>query len=402
MQQTTQLRLHENVQFIYELVLAQMELRARGVEFEVGGGLRSFSTNGSLDREALLRRSAYVMSLQLPHQEPEFTDYHFIQQYNQTQSINQYLTHWFYPYKGKFHPQMIRALLGIIGLRPGDTVLYPFIGSGTTAVEAQLLGINSIGVDASPLCSLISRVKTQSWAHLAEIEAASDYVAPCVRDINQHRLFRAAEERELPEGPVRDFYDLAEMIARSDNSRRRRDPVDAFVHNRDKMLRSVRDHVAVKDRLGLSFADVDVREGDARALDLPDASVDGIVTSPPYSLALNYVKNDEHALKAMGFDIGELGEGFIGVRGSGKERFALYDDDMHIVAREMQRVLKPGAKAAVVIGNMTYNGEEIDTTAMFIRACEDAGLELECSVDKIIFGLYNVMQREYILLLDKR
>ncbi|NLO04381.1 MAG: hypothetical protein GX131_00990, partial [candidate division WS1 bacterium] len=58
MQQTTQLRLHENVQFIYELVLAQMELRARGVEFEVGGGLRSFSTNGSLDREALLRRSA--------------------------------------------------------------------------------------------------------------------------------------------------------------------------------------------------------------------------------------------------------------------------------------------------------------------------------------------------------
>lgn len=401
MQQTTQLALHENVQFIYELVLAEMELRAAGVRFDVNDNLRSFDTNGSIDRDALIHRSAYVMSLQLPHQEPEFTDYHHIQQYNQTQSVNQYLTHWFYPYKGKFHPQMIRALLGIIGTGPGDRVLDPFIGSGTTAIEAQLLGIDCVGVDVSPLCALISRVKTQSWAHLDEIEDASEYVAPCVRDLKQQRLFRTPEEREFPDGPVKDFFDLAEMIARSDNSRRRRDPVEAFAHNRDKMLRSVRDHVAVKERLGLDFGQVEIREGDARALDLPDESMDGIVTSPPYSIALNYVKNDEHALEAMGFDLDDISEEFIGVRGRGRERFDLYDEDMHQCAREMHRVLKPGAMAAVVIGNMTYQGEEIDTTAMFTTACEDAGLRLERSVDKIIFGLYNVMQKEYILLLRK-
>jgi hypothetical protein len=336
-----------------------------------------------------------------PTRSPQFTDYHHIQQYNQTQSINQYLTHWFYPYKGKFHPQMIRGLLGIIGARPGQRVLDPFTGSGTTAVEAQLLGIDCVGVDVSPLCALISRVKTHSWANLDEIEDASEYVAPCVRDTKQQRLFRTPEDREFPEGPVKDFFDLAEMIARSDNSRRRRDPVDAFVHNRDKMLRSVRDHVAVKERLGLSFGDVDVREGDARALDLPDESIDGIVTSPPYSIALNYVKNDEHALEAMGFDLDEISDEFIGVRGRGKERFELYDDDMRQCAREFARVLKPGAMAAVVIGNMTYQGEEIDTTSMFTAACEDAGLVLERSVDKIIFGLYNVMQKEYILLLRR-
>jgi len=280
-------------------------------------------------------------------------------------------------------------------------VLDPFIGSGTTAVEAQLLGIDCTGVDVSPLCCLISRVKTRSWAHLDEIEDASEYVAPCVRDLKQQRLFRAPEDREFPDGPVKDFFDLAEMIARSDNSRRRRDPVDAFAHNRDKMLRSVRDHVAAKERLGLDFGAVEVREGDARALDLPDESIDGIVTSPPYSIALNYVKNDEHALEAMGFDLDEISGEFIGVRGRGRERFELYDEDMHRCAREMHRVLKPGAMAAVVIGNMTYQGEEIDTTAMFTTACEDAGLRPERSVDKIIFGLYNVMQKEYILLLRK-
>jgi len=401
MQKRTQIRLHENVQFIYELVLAEMELRAAGVEFDVNDNLRSFCANGTLNRDALMHRSAYVMSLELPQQEAALTDYHHIQQFNQTKSINQYLTHWFYPYKGKFHPQMIRALLCIIGTGPGDLVLDPFIGSGTTAVEAQLLGIDCIGVDVSPLCALISRVKTQSWAHLDEIEAASEYVAPCVRNTKQQRLFRTPEDREFPEGPVKDFFDLAEMIARSDNSRRRKDPVDAFVHNRDKMLRSVRDHVAAKEQLGLDFGDVDVRQGDARELDIPDDSIDGIVTSPPYSIALNYVKNDEHALEAMGHDVDEIGEEFIGVRGRGKERFELYDQDMGRCAAEMKRVLKPGAMAAVVIGNMTYQGEEVDTTGMFIEACEDAGLTLERSVDKIIFGLYNVMQKEYILLFRK-
>ncbi|MEA3400500.1 MAG: DNA methyltransferase [Armatimonadota bacterium] len=402
MHQTTRLTLHENVQFIYELVLAQMELEAAGVDFAVGDNLRGFRANGQLDRERLIRRSAYIRSLQPLHAEELLTDYHHIQQYNQTQSINQYLTHWFYPYKGKFHPQMIRALLGIIGLGPGDVVLDPFIGSGTTAVEAQLLGIDCIGVDISPLCCLISRVKTQSWERLDEIEEASEYVAPCSDNVHQQRLFRSAEDRELPEGPVRDFFDLAEMIARSDTSRRRRDPVQAFVHNRDKMLASVRDHLEVKRRLELDFGTVDIVEGDVREMELEDASVDGIVTSPPYSIALNYIKNDEHALEAMGFDLDELSEEFIGVRGRGKERFELYEEDMRQAAREMQRVMRPGAVAAVVIGNVTYQGEEIDTTGMFTDACEDTGLSLERSVDKIIFGLYNVMQKEYILLFRKQ
>ncbi len=66
----------------------------------------------------------------------------FIQR-NQTRSVNQYLTHWIYPYKGKFHPQMIGALLNIIGLKEGDSVFEPFSGSGTTALEAQFIPENN-------------------------------------------------------------------------------------------------------------------------------------------------------------------------------------------------------------------------------------------------------------------
>ncbi|MCE4620960.1 MAG: DNA methylase, partial [Desulfurococcales archaeon] len=49
-------------------------------------------------------------------------------------------------YRGNWPPQMARALI-LMYTRPGDTVLDPMIGSGTTCIEAKLLGRNCIGVD---------------------------------------------------------------------------------------------------------------------------------------------------------------------------------------------------------------------------------------------------------------
>lgn len=158
-----QLLLLDNVQFIYELALAQLELQSLGAQFEVTNGLREFKLLDTKDDEELRKKLAYFKFLK-----GKYTDYFQIIQKNRTRSVNQYPTHWIYPYKGKFHPQMIRALLNIIGLEQGDTVLDPFIGSGTTAVEAQLLGINCIGIDISPLCVLQSKVKTESIEVLQE------------------------------------------------------------------------------------------------------------------------------------------------------------------------------------------------------------------------------------------
>ena len=57
-----------------------------------------------------------------------------------------YSTHGLFPYPGKFHPQMIKTILNIIGLKRGDVVLDPMVGSGTTPVEAASIGITSIAV----------------------------------------------------------------------------------------------------------------------------------------------------------------------------------------------------------------------------------------------------------------
>lgn len=64
-------------------------------------------------------------------------------------------------YVGRFPSQLIRAIINDFDLGANDTILDPFVGSGTTLVESRLLGIPSIGIEISPLSAMMSRVKSQ-------------------------------------------------------------------------------------------------------------------------------------------------------------------------------------------------------------------------------------------------
>ena len=67
----------------------------------------------------------------------------------------------------------------------------------------------------------------------------------------------------------------------------------------------------------------------------------------------------------------------------------------------MYRVLKPGKFAVIVIGNATYQGKEIKTVEFTIDYMESIGFRLVKNISKIIFGLYNVMKKENILIFKK-
>ena len=74
------------------------------------------------------------------------------------QSID-YVTHGIHPYTAKLVPLIPRYFIEKY-TEEGDIVLDPFCGSGTTLLEARLLGRNAIGIDINPLAKLISDVKT--------------------------------------------------------------------------------------------------------------------------------------------------------------------------------------------------------------------------------------------------
>jgi hypothetical protein len=293
--------------------------------------------------------------------------------------------------------------LNIIGLEQENTVLDPFIGSGTTAVEAQLLGINCIGIDISPLCVIQSKVKTESIDVLQEImkwrEEITNRMGITLFNLESKSLDETIES--IPTEKVRNFYKMAKLVAISDEARRGKDFSKAFLKNLELMISSVKDYVDIKKELNLNLGKMDIKVGDSRKLPLDSESIDGIITSPPYSIALDYVANDAHALKALGYDLPEIREEFIGVRGKGQAKINLYNEDMNKSLKEMFRVLKPNKYAVIVIGNATYLGNEVKTVEFTITNAEKIGFKLVRNIDKIIFGLYNVMQKENILIFQK-
>jgi hypothetical protein len=403
-QELTTLTLQRNVQFLYEEQIARFELVALGCDRVTRNDddWRLFSAHVNGNARLINDRSAYTGAI-----DGEVTVYAQLIQpnyqggrFNRTRSVNQYLTHWIYPYRGKFHPQMVRGLLNILGVSRGSTVCDPYLGSGTTAVEASLLGANVIGVDISPLCVLLTKVKTQAWT---VVEA----VRECVQQILTRSPLTLAVVRapRVADPLVAEFLEVAKLVTASDVARRSREEEPSLRRNLASMLESVEAYAHAIKEFKLGPGVVNARIGDCRDLAIVGvrtATVDAIVTSPPYSIALDYVKNDDHALKAMGADIKTLRNRMTGVRGRGaKEKLALYNEDMQLMFAEVSRVLKRGGAAAFVIGDATVDGREVTTTATMSEWAESTGLRLERSIPKIVFGLYNVMQDERILVFRK-
>jgi hypothetical protein len=73
------------------------------------------------------------------------------------------LTHNFYKYPARFSPQFSRAAIDIFS-NPADLVADPFVGGGTTLVEARAAGRMGIGTDISSLAHFVSSVNTRTYS----------------------------------------------------------------------------------------------------------------------------------------------------------------------------------------------------------------------------------------------
>ena len=334
-----------------------------------------------------------------------------------------YATHGLFPYRGKFHPQMIKGIMNVIGAKPGDTILDPMAGSGTTAVEASLMGIDSVAVDASPFCIFMSRVKlaglSQDLTCLDETigkprevrrlfdQLSSDEGKRKVRDTNYrpHRFSRECLE----------LIALAYLDARGFSERSSRNSHEGFFSVvLTKYVLTIRKFQDAWRTTGLVLGKGRALLGDARQLFMDSESIDGVVFSPPYSFAIDYVGNDLPHLEYLGVDAKALRGSMIGLRGKAdRERALQYFEDMNSVFKEVARVLRPGKYCAVIVGS---NSNQLARTLGLDPASQEAryGIEmrvlalaearqlyLELPIRRLIVGMANAMREEHILLLRK-
>ena len=93
--------------------------------------------------------------------------------------------HRLHPYKGKFIPQLVAYFLDThtdafkqeTCFQPGDIVLDPFCGSGTTLIEANEQGMHAIGVDVSAFNAFLGNAKAATYDFVQLWEASREITA---------------------------------------------------------------------------------------------------------------------------------------------------------------------------------------------------------------------------------
>jgi len=315
--------------------------------------------------------------------------------------------HRLHPYLGKFIPQLAEIFLRKFA---PAAVCDPFVGSGTTLVEANALGIASVGVDVSPFNCLIAKAKTDAYDLarlegeirdiLARVQAACDGGmfpgAPAPIDTATDYLREWYDPRAL--APLLTFlglipdYDCQDLLkvvlcraARSARLTRhfeldfprapQREPYYCHKHKRTcrpttDSMKFLRRYAVDALRRVAQFAalrtdrPVTILCADSAQAELPP--FDMVLTSPPYVGLIDYHEQHRYAYEllsllpqpfaAVGWRDPNLRaneEREIGAARAGRGRFArrAYVEGIEGVLRNVKRCLAPGGVVCVVVGD---------------------------------------------------
>ena len=316
--------------------------------------------------------------------------------------------HSLHPYLGKFIPQLVEVFLRRY-FRPGDCVYDPFVGSGTTLVEANAFGAAAVGCDISVFNCLLARVKTAEYS-LGALELAlrgaleqARLTSEVVTTEDASRWLRTWYSKralgellayqcvssELLDEPS---WDVARIVlSRAARSARRtthfdldfpRRPVKrpywCHKHKRtcrpvgeamkflrrytDDTVRRIREFAAIR-----SDQPVEVIHGDARVAELP-LEPTGIITSPPYPGLIDYHEQHRYSYELLGLEDRRGEELGPAVRGQGRSAVRAYVEGMVSVFSRAQHQLPRGAPVIVVVN---------DSKALYPEILERSGLRLE-------------------------
>jgi DNA modification methylase len=313
-----------------------------------------------------------------------------------------YATHSLFPYRGKFHPQLIRSLLNLIGINENETVLDPMCGSGTLNVEAALMNIKSIGVDKNPFACFMSKVKLDSL-QLNQEQLQNDYKTQGRTLFDAKKVDKKLLEQKDSDGQIKRLFLLAYLDAMGYSRRTTKSLKDLFPVVLERYMQQVGHFLNTSNKIDLQIGNSEIKFGDARDLSfIGDRTIDGVITSPPYSFAIDYVDNDKPQLEYLGYDTDKLKQEMIGLSGQGlTEKLTNYFQDMDKVLQETARVLKIGKYAVIIIGSNDIQTKGVRLEDKVKSLSTQHNLKLVREIRKPIKGLRNTMKDEFVLIFKK-
>ena len=362
----------------------------------------------------------------------------------------QRFTHNVHRYSGKFIPQIASRAISLL-TRPGELVVDPYCGSGTTLLEAALLHRRAVGVDLNPLAVLIARVKTTPIAEAAlnglvgrlgralslradetslPLFGGSPEEEVCAIDHDprlHHEWYRKWFQphvlrdllamdlaiRDVHEQPLQDvarvaFSDILRRFSNAHsgypnvmfdkNSPIKASPVPAFL----KTLNRNAEMVASLSNVQGSWSDMEIVYGDASALQMDDNTVDAIVSHPPYIGSIPYAEYGALSLQWLGTDFKKLDRELTGGRRQTKDVVRRFEDAYGQMLKETHRVLRPGGHAFLMVGNPVVRSETVNLAQMTVRRACEAGLRLAARTERSgINRRANKMGAEHLLFFHK-
>lgn len=310
--------------------------------------------------------------------------------------------HRLHPYLGKYIPQLVEIFLRKY-FKAGQTVFDPFTGSGTTLVQANELGINSVGCDISAFNVLLTKAKTSKYSieqvrsevtdilervqtdcgeataqsqlalgetpHMLNEVVASEYLtswfAPqALRELTRFRdlipeyrhqellkviLSRSARSARLTTHFDLDFPKKPQTL-----------PYECFKHSR--VCQPTTTAFQFLRRYGLdtikrleefsalrSSASVKVIHGDSRTVN--PGAIDGVITSPPYVGLIDYHEQHRYAYELLGLEDRRDSEIGPAKSGSSLKAKQQYKELMIEVFENALSYLPNGGRMIVVAGD---------------------------------------------------